>query len=205
MVLSVAVPFVFLLVRTNFIKNDYKYLKDDSSYNNAVEVTGIELVTQHISCGYASIEMMSSYYDNKVSEDDLANKNGGKISTSSSSGFLKEINSSITTKTFVKKKYLRNDVLLKTIHTSLSNGNPVAIEWAAKYEDEWTLHFSVVSGLDLSNNIVTIYNPYGYIENITTEDFIDRTTFEAYKDMPIFLQFGFAFGVFDKNAIFLAV
>ncbi|MBR5990583.1 MAG: hypothetical protein IK034_01945, partial [Bacilli bacterium] len=44
--------------------------------------------------------------------------------------------------------------------------NPVAIEWAAKYEDEWTLHFSVVSGLDLSNDKVTIYNPYGYIENL---------------------------------------
>ena len=36
----------------------------------------------------------------------------------------------------------------------LKNSNPVAIEWAAKYENEWTLHFSVVSGLDLGNVVL---------------------------------------------------
>ena len=91
--------------------------------------------------------------------------------------------------------------MFKEIHDSLKNNNPVAIEWAAKYEGEWTLHFSVVSGLDLENDNVTVYNPYGYIENVTTKDFIDRTTFNAFKNIPIFLNFGFAFGAFDKNTI----
>ena len=57
-------------------------------YNKKAKVTGIELVTQHISCGYATIEMMSTYYGKKVSEDDLNDKNNETISTSSSSGFL---------------------------------------------------------------------------------------------------------------------
>ena len=199
--LAVAIPFIVLGIRTSNLKSDYQYLKNDPYYSSKVEVIGLELVTQHISCGYATIEMMSSYYGNKVSEDDLSKKNGGNISTSSTDGFIKEINRSIN-KSFIKRTYLKHDVLLKEIHDSLANNNPVAIEWAAKYNDEWTLHFSVVSSLDLSNDNATIYNPYGYIENINIEDFINRTSFEAYKNIPLFLNFGFAFGAFDKNAIF---
>ena len=203
--MAVAVPFIVLGVRTANIKNDYVYLKEDTTYSTKVETEGVELVTQHISCGYASIEMLSTYYGNKVSEDDLDSKNGGRITTSSSNGFLKEVNTSIPSKTFVKHSYLKNDQLLKDIHDSLSNDNPVAIEWTAKYEGEWTLHFSVITGLDLSSDIVTIYNPYGYIENIIVDEFISRSTFAAYEKMPLFLSFGFAYGAFEKNTIFFAI
>ena len=200
--LVVAIPFAILGFKTASMNKKYDYLFTDSTYSQKVEVQGLNLVTQHISCGYASIEMLSEYYGNKVTEDDLSAKNNGSISTSSTSGFLKEINASIDKK-FVKKTYLTNDGYLKTIHDSLSNNNPVAIEWAAKdTSGVWTLHFSVVSGMDLANDNVTVYNPYGYIENIDTNSFIERTTFKAYKNMPGFLAFGFAFGAFDKNALF---
>ena len=200
--LAVAIPFIILGIKTARINNKWDYLKEDVTYKEKVEVTGINLVEQHISCGYATIEMLSDYYGNKVTEDDLSNKNNGSISTSSTDGFLKEIKRTITDKTFVKRTYLNNDKFLIEIHDSLSKDNPVAIEWAAKYENEWTLHFSVVSALDIANDNVTIYNPYGYIENINVKDFISRTTFNAYKNIPLFLNFGFAFGAFDKNALF---
>ena len=199
--LSIAIPFTILGIRTASLKSDYSYLKEDSTYKEKVEVVGLELVTQHVSCGYASIEMISSYYGNPVTEDELDERNGA-ISTASTNGFLNEINKSIPSKTFVKRSYLKHDQLLKEIHDSLNNNNPVAIEWAAKDKDEWTIHFSVVSGLDLVNDNVTVYNPYGYIENVTTKEFISRTTFNAYKNMPLFLNFGFAFGAFHKNTIF---
>ena len=201
--LGVAIPFTILGIRTASLKADYSYLKDDATYSNKVEITGIDLVKQHVSCGYATIEMISSYYSNPVTEDELDARNGA-ISTASTNGFLDEINKSIPSKSFVKHTYLKNDQLLKEIYDSLKNNNPVAIEWAAKDNDEWTLHFSVVSGLDLSNDNVTVYNPYGYIENVTTKEFISRTTFNAYKNMPLFLNFGFAFGAFHKNTIFYA-
>ena len=205
LVLAVAIPFIVLGVRTSNIKNDYSYLRNNTEYSTKVEVNGVELVTQHVSCGYASIEMLSTFYGNKVSEDELDTKNNGKVSTSSSRGFLKEVNASIPSQTFVKHSYLKNDVFLKEIHDSLSKNNPVAIEWAAKYENEWTLHFSVVTGLDLASDKVTIYNPYGYIETIKLDEFICRTTFEAYDKMPLFLSFGFAFGAFEKNTLFYTV
>ena len=204
LILVLAIPFMVMEIKTINMKNDYDYLKEDNTYSLKVEVDDIDLVKQHISCGYATIEMMSSYYGNKVTEDELEAKNNGKISTSSSNGFLKEVKTSIPNKSFVKHSYLKNDVLLKEIHDSLNSHNPVAIEWAAEYDGEWTLHFSLVSGLDIGNDNVTVYNPYGYIENININDFINRTTFKAYKHLPLFLNFGFAFGAFEKNTIFFA-
>ena len=203
--LAIAIPFSILGIRTNSINTKYQYLKDNEIYSNKEEVTGIELVTQHISCGYATIEMMSSYYGNKITEDELSNKNKGAISTSSSDGFLKELKKSVPDKKFIKHSYLNNDVLLKEICIALANDQPVALEWAAKYEGEWTLHFSLVTSIDLSNDVTTIYNPYGYIENISLDEFISRASFNAYKNMPLFLNFGFAFGAFEKNTIFYSI
>ena len=202
--LAVAIPFIVLGVKTSKLKADYTYLKEDTNYHNKVEINDLELVTQHISCGYATIEMISSFYGDKVTEDDLDARNS-VISTSSSQGFLIEIKKSIPTKSFVMSSYLRNDVLLKTIYDSIKNNNPVAIEWAAKYQGDWTLHFSVVSALDIKNDIVTVYNPYGYIENINLDEFLNRTSFKSYNNMPIFLNFGFAYGAFHKNTVFYSL
>ena len=200
---ALMVPFIVLNLRTIKINSDYSHLSSEYDYKEKVEVTGLNLVTQHISCGYATIEMLSDFYSTKVTEDDLSAKNNGKISTQSTGGFLKEINDSIKNKTFVSKKYLTNDEYLKEIYKSLKNNNPVAIEWAAKYEGEWTLHFSIVTMLDIRGDKVTVYNPYGYIENLSISEFINRTTFIAYENMPLFLKFGFAFNAFHKNTLFI--
>ena len=204
LVLTASIPLIADAVKTNNLNADYSYLRNDAKYKDKVEVTGLELVTQHVSCGYATIEMISSFYGNKVTEDDLDARNSA-VSTQTSQGFLDEINKSIPSHSFVKCSYLKNDALLKEVHDAIKDNKPVALEWAALYENkEWTLHFSVVTSIDLGNNKVTIYNPYGYIENIEVEEFVDRTTFKAYKGMPLFYNYAFAFGLFDKNTIFYA-
>ena len=201
--LGVGVPFIILGIRTASMDAEYSYLIEDPNYYEKASV-GFGLKKQDISCGYATIEMLSEYYGDKVTEIELGKRNDGAITTQSSNGFLKEINKTITTQTFIKKSYLKNDELLKEIYQSLKNNNPVAIEWAAKYEDEWTLHFSVVTAIDFPCDDVTIYNPYGYTEDLTLKEFIDRTSFKAYENMPLFLGFGFAYGAFEKNTIFYA-
>ena len=203
LVLTASIPLIVDAVKTNNLEADYSYLRNDTNYKEKVEVTGLELVTQHVSCGYASIEMISGFYGNKVSEDDLDARNSA-VSTQTSQGFLDEINKSIPSHNFVKRSYLKNDTLLKEVHDAIKDNKPVALEWAAKYENEWTLHFSVVTSIDLGNDKVTIYNPYGYIENIEVKEFVDRTSFKVYKGMPLFYNYAFAFGLFDKNTIFYA-
>ena len=134
--LAVAIPFAILGIRTGNLKADYSYLKTDENYSAKVSVEGIELKEQEISCGYAAIEMLSNYYGNKVDEKELETRNNGAITTASSDGFLKEVNKTIPNKQFVKRSYLRNDTLLKEIHKSLKNNDPVALEWAALYQEE---------------------------------------------------------------------
>ena len=87
LVLALAIPFTILGVKTAGIKNEWEYLKDNAAYSKKVEVEGINLVKQHISCGYATIEMMSDFYGEKITEDDLDKKNNGGVSTSSTKGF----------------------------------------------------------------------------------------------------------------------
>ena len=203
LVLTASIPLIVDSIKTNNLGADYSYLRNNADYKDKVEVTGVELVTQHVSCGYASIEMISSFYGNKVSEDDLEARNSA-VSTQTSQGFLDEINKSIPSHNFVKRSYLKHDIFLKEVHDAIKDNKPVALEWAAKYEDEWTLHFSVVSAIDLGNDKVTIYNPYGYIENIEIKEFVNRASFKAYTNMPLFYNYAFAFGLFDKNTIFYA-
>ena len=40
------------------------------------------------------------------------------------------------------RKYLKNTELIDLVYNQLSEGIPVPIEWAARYGDEWTLHYS---------------------------------------------------------------
>lgn len=201
--IGVGVPFMVLGIKTAVIDNDYSYLKDDNEYSLGASLTKpLNLKKQDVSCGYATIEMISDYYGNKVDEIELSKRNDGAITTQTSDGFLKEINKTIPNKEFVKKSYLKNDELIKEVYGAIKNENPVAIEWAAKYEDEWTLHFSVITAIDYKNDNVEVYNPYGYIENISIKEFIDRASFKAYEHLPMFLGFGFAYGAFEKNTIF---
>lgn len=90
------------------------------------------------------------------------------------------------------------------MYNSLKNGVPVPFEWAAVYGSEWTLHYTLITGMDIPNNNVTIANPYGYYENIPLEEFLARTRFDAYENMPLFLKLGFAFGIFEENTVFIA-
>lgn len=81
------------------------------------------MITQDVSCGYAVIEMFSTWTGKSITEE------------------------------------------------SLSKGIPVPFEWAALYEDEWTLHYSLIVGADIPDDKITISNPYGYYEELSVNDF----------------------------------
>ena len=198
--LGVTIPFSIYGIRSAVIDNSYSYLlKENKLTDKKIDVP---LVKQDISCGYAIIEMLSTFYGNTVTEEQLSDKNKGAISTSTTSGFVEEINRTIENANYVAKEYLKNDDLLLIINKSLLNDKPVAVEWAAILDDEWTLHWSIVTGMDQEH--IYINNPYGYKEEISFEEFISRTTFKAFKNMHLGYHFGFAFGLFSKNTIIVS-
>ena len=99
-------------------------------------------------------------------------------------------------------KNLTNTELLDKVYECLKNGIPVPIEWAAPHDGAWTLHYSLVTGMDIPGDKITIANPYGYYEEVSVDEFLSRTRFDAYENMSLFLKLGFAFGIFEKNTVF---
>ena len=126
----------------------------------------------------------------------------GKVVTSNGKAFCAEMNRLFPAYSTVMHRFLKNSELIGLVYDDLAAGIPVPVEWAAKCGDQWTLHYSLVIGADIPADRIMVANPYGYLEEITVAEFLDRTSFEAFEDMPLFLRLGFAFGVFEKNTVF---
>lgn len=199
---TIVIALISLQVRTKALLDDCSDLYNNTKYQTPVYVDGIDVITQDVSCGYAVIEMFSTWTGKDITEESLYNEYG-KVVTSTGNAFCEEMNKRFPEYTISIHKYLSNTELIDKVYDSLSRGIPVPFEWAAQYEDAWTLHYSLIVGADIPNDKITIANPYGYYEKLTVNDFLDRTSFEAYENMPLYLKLGFAFGIFEKNTIFL--
>ena len=203
LVLVMAGALVRLNIKTSKLNDDYSYIYDDPKYLTPVSVDGVEVITQDVSCGYAVIEMFSAWNGERITEADLYDEYG-RVVTSTGSAFCDEMNKRFPEYTTSMYSYQTNSELIDLIYDSLASGMPVPFEWAALYEDEWTLHYSLIIGMDIPNDQITVANPYGYIEQITLDEFLSRTRFDAYEDMPLFLKLAFAFGMFEENTVFIA-
>lgn len=201
LVLVVGGLFICLHIKTKAILDDYSSIYHDEKYSIPVYVDGIDVIKQEVSCGYAVIEMFSTWCGKDITEESLYSQYG-KVVTSTGNSFCEEMNKQFPEYSTTINKYMKNNDLIDAVYNNLAEGIPVPIEWAALYEDEWTLHYSLVTGLDIPGDKVTVANPYGYYEELSISEFLDRTSFEAYEDMPWFLKMGFAAGIFEKNTIF---
>ena len=189
--------------KTNNILDDYSSIYINKKYQDSILIDNVDVFKQEVSCGYAVIEMFAKWENNLELTEKTLYENYGKVVTSTGKSFEKEMNKQFPKYKTTMYKYLKSSELIDKVFNSLSNGIPVPFEWAAKYEDEWTLHYSLIIGIDIPNDSITIANPYGYIEKINIKEFINRTSFESYENMPIYLKLGFAFGIFEKNTIFI--
>ena len=201
LILVCAAALVRLHVKTAAIQNDYSAVFRDEKYQRPVRADGVEVITQDVSCGYAVLEMFSRWNGGELTEEDLYAEYG-KVVTSTGKAFCEEMNKRFPGYTTTMRSYLANTELLDTVYACLSEGKPVPVEWAALYGDDWTLHYSLIVGMDIPNDTVTVANPYGYMEEVSVAEFLERTSFEAYEHMPLFLKLGFAFGFFEKNTVF---
>lgn len=203
LILISIISICMLKSKTNNILDDYSSIYINKKYQDSILIDNVDVFKQDVSCGYAVIEMFAKWDNNsKITEKTLYDKYG-KVVTSTGKSFEEEMNKQFPKYKTTMYKYLKSSELIDKVFNSLSNGIPVPFEWAAKYEDEWTLHYSLIIGIDIPNDSITIANPYGYIEKINIKEFINRTSFESYENMPIYLKLGFAFGIFEKNTIFI--
>lgn len=196
------IAFAVLFGKTNEINDDFSIIYAKEKYKKTVSIENIDVITQSVSCGYAVIEMFSAWNGGDITEDKLYDQYG-KVVTSTGESFCNEFNKQFPEYNTTMYKYLKNTEMIDKIYNSLENGIPVPFEWAALLGDEWTLHYSLIIGLDIGNDTVSVANPYGYIENLSVRDFLNRTSFKAFEQMPFFYQLAFAFGIFEKNTVFI--
>ena len=188
-------------IRTWLTQDDYSKVYVDEKYQTPVKIENIEVITQDISCGYAVIEMFSTWNGGNITEESLYDQYG-TIVTSTGKKFCEEMNKQFPEYKTEMHKYVKNTEFIDIMYETLASGKPVPFEWAALYGDEWTLHYSLIIGADIPNDKITVANPYGYYEELTLEELLERTSFQAYEDMPLFMKMGFAIGMFEKNTIF---
>lgn len=200
--LILGIAFSILAIKTKNIDNDFSAIYTSEKYSAAVYIDGVEVITQEVSCGYAVIEMFFAWNGGDITENSLYNQYGNVI-TSTGKSFCNEFNKQFPEYDTKMYKWLKNTELIYKVYDCLQNGVLVPFEWAAKNNDEWTLHYSLIIGLDVTNDKVTVANPYGYIETLSIKELLDRTSFKAFHNMPFFYQLAFAFGIFEKNTIFI--
>ena len=201
LIVLAAVALGILQIRTNRMMDDYSSVYENEKYQTPVMIDGVDVIKQDVSCGYAVLEMFSSWSGHSVTEKSLYDQYG-KVVTSTGRAFCREMNKQFPEYTTTICKYLKNTELIDAVYENLSNGIPVPFEWAALYGDDWTLHYSLIIGADIPADKITVANPYGYYEELTVAELLNRTSFEAYEKMPLFLRLGFAFGIFEKNTVF---
>lgn len=192
---------IILQIRTSIIWTDYSSIYSNENYREAVYIDNVDVIKQDVSCGYAVLEMFAAWTGQNITEESLYDEYG-KVVTSTGQTFCDEMNKQFPNYHTTMQKYLTNTELIDRVYDNLAKGIPVPFEWAAKYDNEWTLHYSLITGIDIPNDKVLIANPYGYYEEISIKEFLERTSFKAYSDMPFYFRLAFAFGIFEKNTIF---
>ncbi len=200
--LIVVIAFLIKLnIKTKSILDDYSFVYSDEKYQTPVKIENVEVIKQEVSCGYAVIEMFSAWNGGNLTEEDLYQEYG-KVVTSTGNKFSEEMNKQFPEYKTSIHKYLKNTEFIDLMYQQLSEGKPVPFEWAALLDDEWTLHYSLIIGADIPNDVITVANPYGYYEEISLDELLQRTSFSAYENMPFYFKLGFAVGLFEKNTLF---
>lgn len=207
--LVLAGMFINLAITDKRLNDNINGIFTDEKYTDAVSVEGINFIKQEISCGYALIEILAKWQGNaQITEQFLYDENGGKITTATGNGFKNEINKRFPDRKTEKYTRLKNTEFIDKVYDSLKNGMPVPFEFAALYETEtgekvWTLHFALITAMDIPNNSITVCNPYGYFETYTVENLLKATRYDSYEKMEFFIKIAFAAGVFKKNTLYI--
>jgi len=199
-------------------KLDEKIYTNTNEINNIIEslqpkvikLNNIILKTQPNSktCGITSVTIISNYFNNTNYEvNDLIKKYNVNISKGSYNNDIKKwLQGEIPDKNIEINLNDANDVMIKNIHTSLNNNNPVLINFGAlnPYNKPfYDYHASVIFGIDLDKGIITIANAYGYIEELSLVEFLNRMSLTEVDKYTFFHKLLIKMKRMDINTYFL--
>ena len=91
LVCVVTIALAMLQGRTDALRDDYSNMLTDAKYSAPVQVEGVKVIEQKVSCGYAVIEMFSAWDGGSITEESLYDEYG-KVVTSTGQSFCDEMN-----------------------------------------------------------------------------------------------------------------
>jgi hypothetical protein len=92
--------------------------------------------------------------------------------------------------------------MIEDIHSSLMKENPVVVFFGAPNpynEPYYDLHGSVVYGIDIMSDRILIANAYGYSEEITLAEFMNRMSYSVRQRYTFAQRFVWKFIKIEKN------
>jgi len=157
-------------------------------------------------CGITSVAVMSNYFNGTDYEaTDLISKynasNGSTVDD-----MKKWLQGELPGKIIVYESNGTNEDMIRNIHASLYNNNPVVILFGSPNpynEPYYDFHGSVVYGINLDSQTIIIANSYGYREETSLADFLNRMLYTELEKYPSVQQFQIRRNRMDRNAYFL--
>ena len=174
-----------------------------------IELDNIKIKAQPYNgvCGITSVTVVSNYFNNTDYEaNDLIKKYNVTSGGSSNDDMKKWLQREMPEKIFVHKSNGTNKEMISDIHASLYDNNPIVVSFGAPSpynEPYYDFHSSVVFGINLDNETIIIANSYGYREEISFVDFLNRMSFAEIDKYPSVQQFSLIRNRMDKNDYFL--
>jgi hypothetical protein len=171
-----------------------------------LENIAIKAQPDSTSCGITTVTVASNYFNNANYEvTDLIEKYLSSKGSSSGGDMKEWLQQEMPGRTITYKAGVKNGEMLGDIHASLNNDNPVVIIFGALNpynEPYYDFHASVVYGIDLDSETKTIANSYGYSEEISLVDFLNKMSYTETGKYPFFQKISIKFFQ-PKNAYYL--
>ena len=175
-----------------------------------IELDGINIIKQPTSttCGITTVTIVSNFYNNTdYDANDLARKyNVNTARGSNNNDMIKWLQGELPGRIIVYKSNVSNEEMIRDIHSSLNNNNPIVINFGAPNpfnEPYYDFHVSVVYGINLENETIIIANTYGYREEISLIEFLNRMSYTEIHKYPPVQRFNIIRNRQDRNAYFL--
>jgi len=173
-----------------------------------IELDNISIKTQPnaYTCGMTTVTVVSNYFNNADYEVNDLIKKYNASNGSNDNDMKKWLQGELPGRIIVHESNGTNENMIKNIHSSLDNNNPVVIFFGAPNpynEPYYDFHASLIYGINLDNETMTIANSYGYREEISLADFLNRMQYTEINKYPSVQQFQIKRNRQDRNAYFL--
>lgn len=217
--ISIIIASILLLAIILIIYNeiDDKRLRDNfgsiavsSEYNVPLKLDKFPVYKQcnSWSCGPTTIRMVYDYLKGlgnekqALDESIFADRNGGMFPGT----FEQFLRDCLPGYNVELSNCIPDSEVVKIVYSQLKQGMPVPVYFSTVNEwdkPNYDTHYSVVIGIDLKKDIITIANAYGFEEEVSVSEFLGSLKYDNYKNEPLPFRLATMIGIVRKNNIYV--